>query len=249
MPQKEEQYRVKRQNPKAQNPAQGKKPLSLEEKRRLEARRRERARIARENALLQKKLRRERRKYLFQVSLRVGLAFAILYWCWVGISIATRPDGNEEAMPLMIFTEGERQEDKTLTVEESSFGGKVYMPVTELEAYMAISQFWDYKTRSFLICESGEYATFFLDTTAAIINGQRVSLKEKVFLKDDVLYLPIDFYSDKMNCFTFAQSVPLAANVLTFREDVAPAMQFHGEAECAPVDPGTIPAPAPAPAA
>ena len=71
----------------------------------------------------------------------------------------------------MIFQEGERDAKETLEADAVTFTGKVYLPVTVLEPYVPISQFGDYQTRSFLICESGEYATFYLDSPRAIING------------------------------------------------------------------------------
>lgn len=235
--------------PAGRQAPQRKRPLPPEERRRRELAARQAREEAREAARERRLLRKERRKMLFRLSLIAGLIFTALYWCWVAFNIVTRPDGNENALPLMIFTEGERDEDETMEPEEVSFGGKVYLPVSALEPYMAISQFGDYQTRSFLICDSGEYATFYLGTPLAIINGQKVCLKEKVFLKEDTLYLPIDFYTDKMNCFTFAESAPLAANVLTFRSQVDPAMRFHQESDCPPVDVNTIPVAPQAPTA
>ena len=244
MPREPERYRAARgtHSSVGGNRTSPRRALSPEEKRRREIRRRKEE--ARREALAREreKLRRERRQRLFRLSLVAGVIFTVFYWCFVCISIVNRADGNEEALPLMLFTEGEREADKTIVAEEVHFDGKLYMPVKELEKYMAISQFGDYQTRSFLICESGEYATFYLDSTCAIVNGQRVALKEKAVLVDDQLYLPIDFYQDKMNCFTFTESAPLAANVLTFQGEVTPGMTFRQDEECAPVDVATVPA-------
>lgn len=242
MPRQTERY-TQRPSPRvAQGQAQRKSEADLQEKRRRSAaQRRERQMREREEARRRALIRKQRRARLFRHSLAAGLAFTVLYWCFVGFSIAGRPDGNEEALPVLLFTQGERKEDAKMAAEEVNFAGKVYLPVTFLERYMAISQFGDYQTRSFLICESGEYATFYLGSQGAIINGERVCLKEDVFVKDDVLYLPVDFFTDKMNCFTFEESAPLAANVLTFRQDLEPGMQFHPQTESAPVDFATVP--------
>ncbi len=214
---------------------------SQEERRRMAELRREKQQKQREEARRQARIRKERRSRLFRLSLVAGLLFTLLYWCWVGLSIVGRSDGNEEALPVLLFTQGERKQDAKLEAEAVNFAGKVYLPITFLERYMAISQFGDYQTRSFLICDTGEYATFYLGSQGAIVNGERVCLKEDVFLKDDVLYLPVDFFTDKMNCFTFEESAPLAANVLTFRQDLAPGMQFHPQTDSAPVDFATVP--------
>ncbi len=235
------------QRPKGQKTAPGKQSqgVSPEEKRRLQAIARAKRREEERRALEQKKerarLRKIRRKKLFLTSLSLALVFVVLYWAYVAFAISGRENGNEDALPLLLFTEGERDEDKSLTVEETSFAGKTFVPVTALEEYMVISQFGDYATRSFLLCESGEYATFYLNTCNAVINGVPVSLKNASFLKDDVLYLPVDFFTDKMNCFTFTVSSPLGANVLTFRESVTPSFVFRASLPSATVDAATIP--------
>lgn len=144
-------------------------------------------------------------------------------------------------MPLYLFTEGERKENKILPAEEVSFGGYVYLPVKNLEEYMAISQFGDHKTRSILLLSSGEYATFYLGSEEAEINGVRVSLKAPSFMKGDELYLPIDFYAEKMNCFTYAASVAAyGGDTLTY-SGKDPSFLFRPFPLEAPVDPATIP--------
>ncbi len=238
----QERYRTTPQRPNRQGPKTapaanpprpaGKKPrpksaAQLQEER-LQARRRRR-------------LHRQRRLQLMKVSFLVSLVMVALYWAYVALSIVNRPDGTENALPLMIFTEGEREDDSTLEIGEVFFNGAYYLPVTELEPYMAISQFGDHKTRSFLLCGSEEYATFTLGSPAVEINGVETSLKENSFLLNDVLYIPMDFFTDKMNCFTFTESAPLAAKVLTFNESVTPAFRFHSDSAPARVDPATVP--------
>jgi len=62
-----------------------------------------------------------------------------------------------------------------------------------------------------------------LGSSLALINGQRVFLEHPAFLKDDLLYLPVDFYEYHMNCFDYTHASALAANVLTFDPGVTPA--------------------------
>lgn len=227
-PKKAQQSRNAAQNGQRvrQNPKQTRPALSPEERRAREKKRREALRQEKEERARLLRLRRQRRARLFRLCLSVSLVLVVFYWAWVAISITTRSDGSEDALPLMIFTEGERKEDKTFSPEEVCVGEVKYLPLTELENYMAISQFGDHETRSFLICSSGEYATFYLGTTEAIINGIHVSLKEPVFLKEDVLYLPVDFFADKMNCFTYSASVAAyGADVLTYL-DTEPGFLF-----------------------
>ena len=204
--------------------------------------RREAQRQARLEAAQRREERRERRRRLFRISLSISLVFVALYWIFVSVTISRRGDlANQDALPLLIFQEGQRKEDTRLEAQEVFFRGTNYLPVTFLEPYMAISQFGDYQTRSFLLSDSGEYATFYLGSCNAIVNGERVSLKSEVFLKDDVLYLPVDFYTDKMNCFTFTHSSPLSANTLTLKTSVTPAFCFHSATPSAPVDPASAP--------
>ena len=221
-----------------------KKPTSAEMKQREAEKRRQQAqarRAAREEMARQRRIRRQRRLRLLKISFLVSLVMVALYWVYVAVSISTRPDGSENALPLMIFTEGEREEDNTLEVSEVYFSGSYYLPLTELEPYMAISQFGDHKTRSFLLCGSEEYATFTLGTPEVEINGVKVSLKENSFVKNDVLYIPMDFFTDKMNCFAFTESVPLAANVLTFNESVTPGFRFQPVSGMTTVNQATVP--------
>lgn len=246
----QEKYRAKsasgRANPqKKRVPTPQTDPALAAEMRKKEAEKRRRIaearRAAKEEALRQRRLRRARRIRLLKLSFLASLVMVILYWVWVGVSIASRSDGSEDALPLLIFTEGERKEDSSLEIEEVFFRGTYYLPITELEPYMAISQFGDHKTRSFLLCGSEEYATFTLGTPEVEINGVHVSLKADSFVKNNVLYVPMDFFTDKMNCFSFTESVPLAANVLTFNESVSPSFRFRPSPVMQTVDQATVP--------
>ena len=239
MPQ--EKYRAKPKNPAPRKAPAQKAQLSPEERRRLQAKRKEEMRRLAEEKAHRAALRRRRRKMLFRLSFILSLVFVFAYWIWVALSISNRPSDADQALPLYLFTEGERKEDAILEPEEVFFNQNVYLPVTKLEEYMAISQFGDHITRSFLIPSSGEYATFYLGSEEAVINGQAVSLKAPAFLKDEVLYLPADFYAEKMNCFTYSESVAAyGANVLTFTGE-SPSFLFHSFPPSPPVDPATIP--------
>lgn len=202
------------------------RPLSPEEQSRRQARL-EAMRRQKEAKLRQAKLRKLRRKRLFRLSFIVSLVFVMLYWGFVAISIINRPDGTKDALPLHLFTEGKRKADHKYPVEEVCVGETKYLPVTFLEKYMAISQFGDHKTRSFLLCATGEYATFYLNTEEGVINGEHFAIKSPSFMKDDVLYLPVDFFIDKMNCFQFSKNNPTyGADVLTFLPEVEPAFVY-----------------------
>ena len=227
-----ERYRASAQRPASQgqtrrpsNPPR-KKVLSPEEKSRRQARM-EAMRRQKEEKLRQEKLRKMRQKRLFRLAFIVSLVFVMLYWGFVAISIINRPDGSEDALPLFLFTEGKRKADQKYTVEEVCIGETKYLPVTFLEKYVAITQFGDHKTRSFQLCATGEFATFYLNTEEGVINGEHFAIKSPSFLKDDVLYLPVDFFVDKMNCFQFGKNNPTyGADVLTFLPDVEPAFIY-----------------------
>lgn len=206
-----------------------KKPLSSAPSRRKPA-----PRATQERTLTphQKKSRRR----LFTLCFVISLVLVALYWGVVAILIATRSDGNEDALPLLVFTQGERKEDKRFEPEEACINGVKYLPITFLEKYMAITQFGDDKTRSFQLCETGEYATFYLGTEEAIINGQHVSIKAPAILKDKDLYLPLDFFEDKMNCFELGlNNSTYGADVLTFNKDVKPSFLFRSMPTSDPV--------------
>ncbi len=218
-----------------------KKKISSEEQKRREAKRREEARIAAENRRRAKLYRKKRRARILALSFALALVFVVIYWAWVAFSIMTRADLPEDALPILIFTDGERKEDLRFEAEEITFGDGAFLPVTVLEKYTAISIFGDYDTRSFLIRQGGEYATFTLNSPAVLVNGEKVSMKASAFLKDDVLYIPVDFFTDKMTCFTYAHSSALAANVLTYLPQAEMTFVFRDMPTSPTVDISTAP--------
>lgn len=237
----QERYRTGRQTAaRPSAPKQKPVPSAAELQQRRKAAQ-ERAKRAREEKIRLRRERRERRKRLFVLSFVVGVIFVALYWIWVVVDITGRPNGGEDALPILIYTAGEREKDSELEAETVYHNGSYYLPITSLEPYMAITQFGDWSTRSFLLCESGQWATFHLGTENAVINGQRVSLRYPAFCRDEVLYLPIDFFTDKMNCFTFDDSVALASKILTVHTEVTPSFAFCEDAVPQKVDAATIP--------
>ena len=213
--------------------------LSPEELKKREARKLYEER-RREEKRRQALLRKKRRKQLFRVSFALSLVFVLLYWAFVAVSIATRVKAGEEVLPLMVFTEGKRKEDKTYKPEELLFAGKKYLSVKELSPYMTVSQFGDGKTRSFQL-ENGEWATFHLGSEEAVVNGVHVSLSAPATVVEEDLYLPVDFYGAKMTLFDYSSAVPTyGADVLTAK-DVEPGFYFHPSPQSAPVGFETVP--------
>ena len=232
----QEKYRAV---PKKAKPSQSpKKPApSPEERRKLAEKKREAEEARRRKRYLQK----QRRKRIFRFAFVLSLVFVALYWGFVAFSIANRTEQPDDAMPVLVFTDGERKEDTRLEAERVYFGDEIFLPVTILEEYTAISTFGDYDTRSFLISATGEYATFTLGSCNVLINGERVSMKSSAFLKDDILYLPIDFYTDKMTCFAYSHSSALAANVLTYHPEAEISFFFRGTPTSPTVNFDTVP--------
>ncbi|MBR4288270.1 MAG: hypothetical protein IKT50_02395 [Clostridia bacterium] len=234
----QEKYRKTEKRPQ-KSPV--KKNISSEEKKRREAKRREEARIAAENRRRAKIARKKRRTRIFALSFALSLVFVVIYWAWVAFSIVSRDAISEDALPLLVYTDGERKEDLRFEAEEVTFGDNVFLPVTVLEEYTAISIFGDYDTRSFLIGGGDEYATFTLGSCNVLVNGQKVSMKASAFLKDDVLYIPIDFFTDKMTCFSYTHSSALAAGVLTYLPEGEMNFIFREMPDSPTVDIATAP--------
>lgn len=234
----QEKYRRTEQKVKK---APQKKPISSEERRKKAEKAREQARLAAEQRKREKEARKARRGRIFALAFSLAIGFVAIYWCWVAYSIIGRATVPEDALPLLVFTDGERKEDQSFTAEEVTFGGEVYLPVSMLEKYMPISIFGDYDTRSFLISANGEYATFTLGSCNVLVNGQRVAMKGNAFLKDDVLFIPVDFFTDKMNCFSYTHSSALAANVLTYLPQTEDAFLFRDTPTSPTVDFATVP--------
>ena len=99
-----------------------------------------------------------------------------------------------------------------------------------------------YLTGETVAFSGGDVATFTLGTPNCEINGVGMSLEAPVFLKDDVIYLPVDFFYRRMNCFEYTFSSPLNANVLTFLPEVPPGLVAHVMTSSPRIDPATVPA-------
>lgn len=231
--------------PRGQTQRPIRRELSPAEKHRAEAKkeeiRRRKAEIAR-----QKRIRRERRKRLFKLSFVVSLVFVLLYWVFVGVSIATRPDGSEDALSLLVFRQGERKAMEEYEAEKVCIGKNKYLPVSFLKKFFAISEFGDHKTRSFLICSGGEYATFYLNNEEAIVNGEHISMRAPARMINGELHLPIDFFAEKMTCFELGKNnSTYGADVLTFLKDQEPSFVFRSCPGETAVDYKTVPVPPP----
>ncbi len=236
-----ERYRAT-QKPKSSTKKPSQKTLSPEEKRRRARLKREEIIRRKKEILQQKRLRRERRKRLFILSFWVAVILVALYWTVVAISITNRPDGSKNALPLLLFEQGKREEKEEYLPEEICIGSTKYLPVTFLNDFFAISEFGDQKTRSFLICSNGEFATFYLNNEEIVINGERVSMQAPALMKDGKLFLPIDFYAEKMSCFELGKNnTTYGADVLTFLNDREPTFTFHSCPLETPVDYATVP--------
>lgn len=237
---KPNQGQVRRPAAQGKQPAQ--KTLTLEERRRRERARREAIRRQKEEAARQRRIRKARRQRLFRLSFIGGLILVILYWSVVAALIINRADGSEDALPLLIFEQGERKEKDEFQPEEICIGETKYLPVSFLEDYLAISQFGDHKTRSFLICANGEFATFYLNNEEVIINGEHCAMKAPALMKDGELLLPIDFYAEKMSCFELGKNnATYGADVLTFLKDQPATFSLNTCTPDAPVDYATVP--------
>lgn len=224
---------------RSQGPAR--RELSPAEQHRDRARK-EALRRRKEELARQRRIRRERRKRLFKLCFTVSLVFVVLYWIFVGVSIANRPDGSEDALSLLLFRQGERKPVKEYEPEEVCIGETKYLPVSFLEDFFAISQFGDHKTRSFLLCSDGEFATFYLDTEEVIVNGERTSMRAPAKLINGELHLPVEFFAEKMSCFELGKNnATYGADVLTYLDDQETSFVFKSCTAEAPVDYNTVP--------
>ena len=230
--------------PRKTSPAPSKKAPTRQMRLEKEAR----ARRAREERLALQRTRRARRGQVFRTALLWALVFVVLYGVFVAVSIARRSEKDDSALPLLIYTEGKKDEDTRFTVEELRFGKTDYLPVSFLKEYFAITEFGDSRTRSFAICENGQYATFYLNSTTALINGQKADLSAPALLKEEELYLPVDFFTTQMPGFTLTHSTPLAANVLTIAESATRRFYLQEPTTIPPVDRATRPTPVVTPA-
>ena len=185
-------------------------------------------------------LRKRRRQQIFRLSFALSLLFLILYWSVVAILIGTRDTSAKDALPLMVFTQGERKPDEEYEKSEFLVGGVKYLPVTKLSPYFTASQFGDSMTRSIQL-KNGQWATFYLGTCEAVINFVHTSLSAPALLMEDELYLPLDFYSEKMNCFELKRDdATHEADTLTVLP-VEPAFRFGDMPSSPTVLKNTIP--------
>ena len=188
------------------------------------------------------KVRRFRRRRLFLLSFLLSLVIVAGYYTVLMTGIS-KSVPEKEVYPVQVFRAGEKNALKTYSVEETRFNGATYLPLTALQEFVTVTQYGDHARRS-LSFSGGDIATFDIGTPNCVLNGVKASLEAPVLLKDDVLYLPVDFFFRRMSCFEYTFSSPLNANVLTFLSDVTPALTAHEMANTGRVDPATVP-PAP----
>ena len=234
---------VKKEAPRrAPSPEEKEAPLrralSPEKKAERERRAREEARL-REDAERRRLAARKARRALTLVSFVLAVVIVAAYWIFVAVSISTRKPA-ESGYPLLIYTDGSRKEDFALKSTDVVFHGTTYLPIETFQHYFPVTVYGTASTRSILM-ENGDEAKFYLGTDQAVVNGQNVSLSDISFLKEDQLYLPVDFFTDKMNCFRFTYSSADKSNVLTFDPTVEGKMVFQGQAATLPVDIATVP--------
>lgn len=225
----------------APRPTQNRAPLSLEERQRRAASRREAEERAREERARERSLRRFRRRRLFTLASLLSLVIVVGYYAILMAGLNRTP-APEDAYPVQIFRAGEKNALKTYTVEETYFNGNVYLPLSALQEFTTVTQYGDHARRS-LAFSGGDIASFDLGTPNCEINGVRVSLTAPVFLKDDVLYLPVDFFFRRMNCFEYTYSSALNANVLTYLSEITPALTAREMEKPEPLDESRIPVP------
>ncbi len=200
----------------------------------------ERRRREREKERAQRALRR---RQLFLLSFIAAVALVVIYWLWVAADIAFRPDGTEDAQPVILFTQGKKEKDKEYSVDEVFHRGTHYLPITAFEPYFEISQFGDHISRSFKINETGEFATFYINTCNAVINSQKVSLKKEAIVRDGTLYLPLEFFREAMaDVITVDDSPALAAWVVTVKEGKGKYFKYQINEASVSIDPSLAPA-------
>ncbi len=245
-PQRNAQPRPQRTARRPETPSQApRRALTPEEReereRRLAARRREEEGSFREDEE-ERRLRAQRsRRLLFIVSLVLALVFTAAYWIFAAVSISGRPAVSGEVYPLLVYTEGKQKEDLSYKAEEVVFRGNTCLPLSCPGRYLSLTLSGNASTRTVLL-ENGEEATFYLDTDRAVVNGQNVFLGSNSFLKDGELYIPVDFFTDKMNCFSYSYSSAQKSYVLTFDPEASPAFTFRDAPASEPVSASTIPA-------
>ena len=62
-------------------------------------------------------------------------------------------------------------------------------------------------------------------------------------LKDDELYIPVDFFIYQMNCFEYTHSSALASNVLTYLTTEVPGFTSFQDRGSAAIDVNVLPKP------
>lgn len=237
------------------SPRPARRPLTPEEHRERERRRALRQREEEERRREEEKERKARakktRRVLFVASLVLALVFTAVYWAFVGFSIKNRsavPKAlSDKYYPLLIYTEGSEKEDLSYKAKDQIFdtvNKRPYVPLSCFKKYVPVTLSGDPGTRVILLA-NGDEAKFYLGTDHAVINGEDVFLSAPAFLKNGELYLPLDFLTDHMNCFSFNSSVIInnvgKCNVLSFIGTVAPGMTSRTSSGCTKVDRSTVP--------
>lgn len=122
---------------------------------------------------------------LLYTSLLLLLGFCI----FVGIWTTKRLDNT--IVTSRITVEDETKNERLRVITNNS---TPYISISFLERYGEIIHSGDYSARTIHFTDTGDSATFVVNSSFCTINGVDINLNNPVLLRDGELYLPLDFY-------------------------------------------------------
>ncbi len=123
--------------------------------------------------------------------LYMGMMLAIAAFIFVGIWTTKRPQ--TAIIASQINVEDDEKHDRLNVVMEN---GVPYVGISFLNAYGEIIHSGDYAARTLRFTDSGDRATFRINSAFCTINNIDVNLGSPVLLREGELYLPLSFFSN-----------------------------------------------------
>ncbi len=150
----------------------------------------------RERAILEKKRERIVANWI-RVGIGFGIYLSILLFVALCIFVSiwlTKQSESTFINPKLYVVEEEKNEKLKPLTEN----GTLYFGVSVLERFGDFIYAGDYSARTVRFTESGDTATFAVNSSFCIVNGMDVNLEHPVLLKEGELYLPISFIQNYM---------------------------------------------------
>lgn len=190
-------------------------------------------RIKEKNRRIRERQRRKRvakRFFIITVILYVFLLLAVL----VAISLSLKSCKSSEPKTNIEISDKDNNTE-TINKSELYYDDVLYIPLTAIEKLTDIKVTGDKDNISFILEVNGEFAKFEINSTKAQVNSNGIELSSKSLIKDGILYLPFDFFTDYMQGFIVELDEKQKVKKISLDPNVEPQFVLKAPTQTDPV--------------